>query len=261
MSKKVFNLSIKDLKEILGVAKKKKRRKRNKKNINKLNVRSSSNHMASSSFIPTNVNTLQNDNLHLINQQLQKKLNETPAQPANDLVVSNKNDDMIKLQNDVNSMRDQGINYINDLYRKTSDLSNIKSKNIDTSNIARSDIYNDNIDVSTTGGDNSFQNIKTGEPDLQYTDIYKDKKDELPMQSAADETNPIRTKRAYNKKTDKEKEDNNVANLIRSKRIADNKQAKENLIKEKNEKNEMLLNDNDAIEITPKKKKKRKNKI
>jgi hypothetical protein len=183
MTKKVFNLSIKDLKEILGVVKKKKRRKRNKKNINKINngVRSSSNHMvASSSFIPTNVNTLQNDNLHLINQQLQNKINldKEIKQDDNQLVVSNKKDDIKKLQNDMNSMKEQGMKYISDLYTKTyqkpTNLSNIKSKNIDVSNVLRADTFDDNIDVGTTSGDDTFQNLKTDQTESFITPIKKE---------------------------------------------------------------------------------------
>jgi hypothetical protein len=217
MSKKVFNLSIKDLKEILGVFKKKKRRKRNKKNINKLNVRSSSNHMTSSSFIPMNVNTLQNDNLHLINQQLQNKINETPTPPAND--------NILKLQNDFNLMREQGIGFVKDLYKRTSNLSNIQSKNINSSNVIRSDTFDDNIDVGTTSGDDNFQNIKTPDTDLQYTDIYKDTTDKIPEQSNT--LNPvldpmITPTKNYNKKSIEEK--NKVKRT--SVRLKENKQFK-----------------------------------
>jgi hypothetical protein len=69
------------------------------------------------------------------------------------------------LQNDMNAMKEQGMKYISDLYTKTyqkpTNLSNIKSKNIDVSNVLRADTFNDDIDVSTTGGDDTFQNLKT----------------------------------------------------------------------------------------------------
>jgi hypothetical protein len=186
MSKKVFNLSIKDLKEILGVVKKKKRRKRNKKTINKTNInktdnnyRSSSLHMIPSSFTPTNIGNLQSENLHLINQQLQNKLNKEKEikEDDNQLVISNKQDDIMKLQNDMSSMRQQGLKYITDLYSKTyqkpTNLSNIQSKNIGVSNVLRTDTFDDNIDVSTTNGDESFQTRTQPNEEIPITPIKK----------------------------------------------------------------------------------------
>ena len=86
MTKKVFNLSIKELKDIIGIfdkKKKKRRRKRNKKSIiNKTNnVRSTSEHM----MIPTNVSTLQSENLYLMNRQLENKIEQDKETEEEDL--------------------------------------------------------------------------------------------------------------------------------------------------------------------------------
>ena len=159
MAKKVFNLSIKDLKEILGVVKKKKRRKRNKKPINDTS-RATSLHM-----IPSNVSTLQSENLHLLNRQLENKIAGKEKKEEDQLVVANKQDDIAKLQNDINSMRSQGELMFKDVYSKYSNLSNIQSKNMDSSNVVREDTFDDNVDVGTTGGDDTFQNLKTAQTD------------------------------------------------------------------------------------------------
>ena len=169
MAKKV--LSIKDFKEILKIVKKtdkkKKKRKRNKKTLT--NVRSSSQMSSSSQMIPINVSTLQSENLLLQNKALENKI----ANVDNKLIVS---EDIDKLQNDINSMKSYGQLMFKDVYSKYSNLSNIKSKNMNRSNVARYDIYDDNIDVPTTGGDNTFQNLKTAqtEPTFESTYDFKD---------------------------------------------------------------------------------------
>jgi hypothetical protein len=174
-------LSIKDLKAILNIVKKtdkKKKRRRNKKRLTN-NVRSSSQMFGSSQNIPTNISNLQSENLLLQNKQLENKLINDKD---NQLVVSDKQD-INKLRDDMNSMRSQGNSILRDVYSKVSNLSNIQSKNINPTNVVRSDTFNDNFDVSTTGGDDTFKDIKTqeGEQPILY-DKYANV-DEIPMSS------------------------------------------------------------------------------
>ena len=163
--------------------------KRNKKSINKT-VRSSSEHM----MIPTNVNTLQSENLHLLNRQLENKI-EQDKEVKNDNQLVVKDDNINRLQNDINSMRSQGEVIFKDVYSKlkSSNLSNIKSKNMNFSNVLRKDTFDDNVDVGTTGGDDSFQNLKTPQTDTTFGDIYDTRDDTPPVTASA-------VKRKYTKK-------------------------------------------------------------
>lgn len=179
MAKKLFNLSIKDLKDIVGLFDKKKKKRRRRRSSKKTiinNQKSSSDHM-----VPTNVNNLQSENLHLLNQQLQLKLDNAKTDEVTDVVVANKQNDIEKLQNDMSYMKNIGIGIYNDLYSKSykkSNLSNIRSKNLDSSNVVRNDLYDDNIDVASTGGDDVFQTMKTnyaGDPEPMKTPV-----DEIP---------------------------------------------------------------------------------
>ena len=164
-------LSIKDLKSILNIVKKtdkKKKRKRKNKKVLKNNVRSSSQMFGSSQTIPTNISNLQSENLLLQNKQLENRL-INDKQDDNQLVVSDKQD-INKLRDDMNSIRSQGNSILRDIYSQVSNLSDIKSKNIDQNNVLRSDTFNDNFDVSTTGGDDTFQDIKT--PEVEQPNLY-----------------------------------------------------------------------------------------
>lgn len=215
MAKKVFNLSIKDLKEILGLFKKKKRRKRNKKTIN--NTRASSQHM-----IPSNVSTLQSENLHLINKQLENKIVMDNDKKVDDqLVVANKPDDIAKLQNDINGMRAQGELMFKDVYSKYSNLSNIQSKNMNKSNVVRSNTFDDNIDVSTTGGDDDFQNVRTAQTEPTQTEPTFDN------ETKDDMATPPK-KRSYIRRTPAQL----IGDRTKSLRIATQKAAKENALQE-----------------------------
>ena len=78
-------------------------------------------------------------------------------------------------------MRSQGELMFKDVYSKYSNLSNIKTKNMNSSNVVRADTFDDNIDVPTTGGDDTFQNVKTQEDPSLYNTYAN--VDEIPMAS------------------------------------------------------------------------------
>lgn len=110
---------------------------------------------------PSNVSTLQSENLHLVNHQLQNNIkNKEITNDGNQLVISKKNNDFMKLQNDMNFMKQSGMKYISDIYskiyQKSTGLYNIQSKNISSKNV-RFDTFSDNIDVPTSTSNNCFE--------------------------------------------------------------------------------------------------------
>ena len=167
MTKKVFNLSIKELKSLLTLTdkKKKRRRRKNKKTINKIGgIRSTSEHM----MIPTNVSSLQSENIRLLNQQLENKIEkEKTIKPEENQIVVKQDDELKQIRDRLNKT-DENINNINSFgsklykdYYKSTGLSNIPSQSMNASNVLRTDVDTDNIDVTTTQGSDDFNNYRT----------------------------------------------------------------------------------------------------
>jgi hypothetical protein len=173
-NKLVFNLSLKDLKE-LGVFKKKRRKRRTykKKALSNLNydVKSSSAHMPTNTFMSTN--NLQNENLSLINRNLEKLAIEPKATSSNDLIVSLRPqlDRLNNLENNFRAQKqiyDQQHNFsqqlFSDLYGRhmsKPEIFQTRDKSFvypSSKNIVREDTFDDNVDVSASGGSSTFSN-------------------------------------------------------------------------------------------------------
>ena len=147
MTKKIIYLSLKDLKE-LGVIKKRKRSKR-KKNITSKNVegiRSSSDHMVGYTQYGTpftNTSNLSNEMMHLQNRALMLKNDESENQiKNNNLTTNNMNNLSTKLQRDINNLQ---TNYYY-IYGKMAQ---------NEANESQGYLLDDAVDVpASTGGDN-----------------------------------------------------------------------------------------------------------
>jgi hypothetical protein len=248
MAKKVFNLSIKDLKEILGVVKKKRKTKKNKKLINYIGIRpktrrASSRRASSQHMIPSNVSTLQSENLHLINKQLENKIVDKENKVDDQLVV--KDDSITKLQDDINYVKNIGMGLYNDFYskqnKKSFNLSSNKSKNMDSSNVIRPDTFDDNIDVGTTQGSDTFQDFYDEKPSIQ----------ELPPVTPIKEENvDVQTPEVSHSKVyikpDYIPEEANP--LKQSARIKENNEAKEKQEKKEEKKERQILKTSDNFQ-------------
>ena len=201
--KLVFNLSLKDLKD-LGILKKKKRKRkshRKKKVISSTPttdaVKSISSHMPPYAFM--NMNNLQAENLRLQNQALEEK-KQSKQSDSNELVVSKPQIDRYQaLEDKFNEHKlktdgyiGQGVQHINTLYNQIKSFqpqqnteqqsrdrfTQPTSNSIDDSNILRTDTFTDNVDVGATSGDDTFTNA-LGIPtqQLQEDEIKEKAKD------------------------------------------------------------------------------------
>jgi hypothetical protein len=174
--KLVFNLSIKDLKD-LGILKKKKRRRKKyiKKRFDQYGnaIKSDSSHM-SNPVAFQNMRNLQSDNLKLTNEALEKKAKEPATKTeSTNLIVHQPNNKSI--EDKINEHKDyydtqlkQGRTVLSDLYKRvfSQDEKFNKKRNYQFTNPRAKDIYNnpirddtftDNIDVATTDGSDAFK--------------------------------------------------------------------------------------------------------
>jgi len=184
--KLVFNLSLKDLKDLGIIKTKRKKRKGSKKKkvinnpYNNDNVKSISSHMPPYAFM--NMNNLQAENLRLQNTALEEKAKQPKKTESTELVVSQQQPQLDRyqaLEDQLNEQKlrtdnyfNQGKMYIQDLYSNyASSFSNPKkfstrdtnfsqptSQSMDDTNVLRSDTFTDNVDVGATGGDDMFGN-------------------------------------------------------------------------------------------------------
>jgi hypothetical protein len=196
----VFNLTIKDLKD-LGILKKKKKRKskrRIKNDIAYNQIKSSSSHMQQPPAQFMNMNNLQSENLKLQNnalELLQNKIeNKIENKEENQMVVSNPQIERLQqLENNFNNHKlDTQTNlnythdYINDLYNKAATQYSSRFTGNPSAKMDSSNVYNvDNIDVNETEGSDSFQNAfgvsieKLNEDNKEEKEIEQEKKDSL----------------------------------------------------------------------------------
>ena len=180
-SKIVFNLTIKDLKD-LGIIKRRKKSKRRKlKYIS--NVKSSSDHMMGSVVPMNSTNNLMNENLRLKNKEL------ASTGPALLRIQNEFNDDRLRLNKRLEDY-EHNSQLTGHVLRKLYDGSfeNSLSKGSGLAPIIEEP--DDNIDVPTTKGSDYFTHVG-GHPDVNIPWDEEYLKEEEPQPKEQEEEEPL----------------------------------------------------------------------